>query len=317
MRAKKRNYYYLKKKKEAIKRLLTLVSLLFVLVGVVIVMFLMHWNPFKGFSASWLSSVVKDEAPKVINRGESLIKEELSKSSEGEDEQNFKGSVIFRIGIMSDTHGATENIKEALAQMQLDGVDLVVHLGDFTAGGDLNQLKEAYDALESSGMPYRVVPGDHDFNWIPDHSYSNFEKYFGRAGSSVVADKNVVVIMYENATDTTEESIDWLKTTLSKYSDTSAPILFFSAKPLYSPYFKAKEDARGADVVSLLIDKGVMYAFAGDTHVYAQYKDLSGRLNMVTVGALGEYKNPLPQWVLVNIYSSGDIEVKPKPLVDF
>ncbi len=316
MRSKKRNYYYLKKKKEAMKKLIIAASLFVVILSIIALAVFMHWNPLGGVSLSWITSVVKNDAPQVIDKGGEFIKDELSKSGESK-EQVSEGKIVFRIGVMSDTHGATANIKKALMQMQLNKVDLVVHLGDFTAGGELDQIKDAYNELESSGISYRVIPGDHDFNWVPEHSYSNFEKYFGEVGSSIVDDKNAIVVMYANASDTNEESITWLKTTLSKYSDTSKPILFFGAKPLYSPYFKAKEDAGGTGIIGLLVDADVAYAFAGDTHVFARYKDLSGKLDMVTVGALGKYKNPLPQWVLVNIYDTGRIEVKPEPLVDF
>ena len=123
--------------------------------------------------------------------------------------------------------------------------------------------------------------------------------------------------MYENSSnaDDSEANQEWLEKQIDLYKSKSN-ILIFSHRPFYSPYFPTKQDPHGDEIISQLKASGVRYVFAGNTHVFAKYKDYSEELNLVTVGAVGQYKNPLPQWVLVEISDKNEVVVDPQPLID-
>jgi len=229
------------------------------------------------------------------------LKAYIWKTTEPDGDQS---EVILKIGLVSDSHGYNENIKKSLAEMKGNDVDRVIHLGDFTAGGEEESFAGAYEYLEASDLPYTVIPGDHDFNWIPEHSRINYEHYFGESYSQLID--------LENG----KNGIGWLEDTLHSQSFESI-IIFFSAKPLYNPYFSSKNDPLGSEIIDLLVKYGVKYAVAGDTHVFAEYEDQSYEFNLITVGAVGAYKSPLPQWVLMDVYNNGNVVFTPHPLVDF
>ncbi|MCA9391798.1 metallophosphoesterase [candidate division WWE3 bacterium] len=225
---------------------------------------------------------------------------------------------VLRIGVMSDSHGADGLIQKAVNEMNDAEVNVILHLGDFSEGGEIEHFENAKEIFEKSGIAYHVLPGDHDFNWVPNYSRENFEAAFGSSYNQAYVYDKIGIILFENSIQLTgSEEIDWLKSSILNLEGEANVIVVFSARPLYSPYFPSKQDNNGGAVIDLLIDSGVKYAFAGDTHIFAEYRDLSDVLNIITVGAVGEYKNPLPQWVLVVVYDDGSIEVSPQPLVRF
>ncbi len=56
----------------------------------------------------------------------------------------------MRAGVVSDTHGYTENLQRAAEWLEAEGVDLIIHLGD-----DASDLAE----LRGIKMPLMSVPG--------------------------------------------------------------------------------------------------------------------------------------------------------------
>lgn len=254
------------------------------------------------------------EAANNVREEIGALPERLSETSLDE-EKKVRGTIVSQIGIISDSHGYSSNIESAVNRIKEADAELIIHLGDFTAGGEDHYFSQAKDILEASSLPYHVLPGDHDFNWFPQRSRTNYERHFGQSYDRAVVHEDLLILLYDNSTDPTNwiEKRDWLSHQLSANSDKS--VLFFSAKPLFNPYFPTKIDANGEEIISLLNESGVRYAFAGDTHIFARYLDQKDRINMVTVGAVGEYKNPLPQWVLVSITDLGEVIVDPRPLV--
>lgn len=227
-------------------------------------------------------------------------------------------AILLRIGVLADSHGSATNMKLAVDQMRVDEVQVILHLGDFTAGGEQEYFADAKRILDESGLPYYVLPGDHDFNWYPEHSRENYEQNFPDSYNRSFVLGGVGFLMLDNSINSVDaaDGVLWLSIAISNL-DRVQTVLFFSPKPLYNPYFASKIDPLGSEIIDLLAKNGIKYAFAGDTHVFAQYPDLTDRINLVTVGAVGEYKNPLPQWVLVNVYVDGTLRVFPKPIVNF
>lgn len=231
-----------------------------------------------------------------------------------------ESNIQLRIGVLSDSHGATDNMKKALALMSAESVDIVLHLGDFTAGGEAEMLQSAQNALEQSGIIFYTIPGDHDFNWVPEVSRANYETYFGRSYNQVVTINNVHVVLYENSVDLAD-NVDrqaWLKSTLDTIDDDEDTLLF-TARPLYNPYFAQKTDPDGEQLIAYLASQNVRIIVSGDLHLFSK-NDLQEPyefMTQYTAGAIGEYKNPLPQWLLVEVFDDGNVTVTPKPILSF
>ena len=76
----------------------------------------------------------------------------------------------FRVNQISDTHiGSvknwfTVNVNEIGAAMRDEAPDLVINTGDLSVNGadDLHDLVEAKRVHDALGLPYRVIPGNHD-----------------------------------------------------------------------------------------------------------------------------------------------------------
>lgn len=226
--------------------------------------------------------------------------------------------LVHTFGVLSDSHGYVDHMEKALREMNVVGVEYVFHLGDFTAGGEQDQFQMAYDVLSTAGIPFAVLPGDHDYNWVPSHSRDNFEHVFGPSYEQFIELEHATVILFDNSTTSIDD--EGKRTWLSEHLEVAKknkPIIFMSSHPLFSEYFPHKSDTYGEDIGAWLSDSGVEYTVAGNTHVFARYSDPNDEMRVITVGAIGEYKNPLPQWVLLEVYDDGTVVSKAQPLVDF
>jgi len=269
---------------------------------------------------SW-SGVLGSQARQMLSKSQRLLSsisqvDDLDGAFDREDEN--KGDVLLRIGLVSDSHGHTGNLERAVKMMEVEGVDLIIHLGDFTAGGEEEYFAEAYRIFSQSGLTYFVLPGDHDFNWVPNHSRVNFEKYFGQSYNQLHQVGSATIVLLENSVDLGNSvgKLQWLTEVLTNH-DPDQLLLFFSSRPLQNPYFANKNDPQGEEIIDLLVAAGVRYAIAGDTHIFSKYEHPDKDIVLVTVGAVGEYKNPLPQWVLMTVFMNGNVEFAPQPLTGF
>ena len=142
--------------------------------------------------------------------------------------------VVLTIGVVSDSHGYTESLGQAIHEMKGVPVDVILHLGDFSAGGELESFTGAREELDASNTPYAVIPGDHDFNWFPEHSRENYETTFGESYNQAFIEQNVGIILFENSIQDQLDIPDltWLRSTIDTITSQADIVLFFSARPL-------------------------------------------------------------------------------------
>lgn len=310
--ARQRNYYHRKRVKQ-IKKLVFGGGALVALV----ILIILGWPILSSSFSFDINGILTQIRENEYIQNPGSIPRELLGVKDEQDKTDLR--IDLTIGVVSDSHGADQNLAQAIQQMQAKEVDLIIHLGDFSGGGEEMHFNQANEILETSGRFYYVIPGDHDFNWFPEYSRTNYEAVFGASYNQQYTHNGWGIILYENSISIAGdiERRDWVKQALIEVGEKNEHIVFFSAKPLYSPYFSDKEDVSGPQVLALLSEAGVGYIFAGDTHIYAQYRDPSDQIDIITVGAVGDYKNPLPQWVYVILYENGMIEAIPQPLVQF
>lgn len=78
--------------------------------------------------------------------------------------------MTFRLAQISDSHLSADkpffvgNFERLAAHLQGDGPDLIVNTGDVTLNGavELSDLRAARRMHDAIGLPYRVIPGNHD-----------------------------------------------------------------------------------------------------------------------------------------------------------
>lgn len=261
------------------------------------------------------NSVVPSDNP--LNSGQSDVPKDIP--------------VSFSFLLFADSHSENNYLEKALEQgkKKAKNLQFVIGLGDYTEVGTVEELKVAKQVLDSAGVRYFVVPGDHDLWDSRDKknlATQNFRTVFGSTYQSFIY-KNVKFVLIDNADNylgLSETQIQWLKNELekAKNKDNVSMVFVFAQKPLYHPSSdhvmgaqtpKLKDQAK--ELISLLKDAGVNEFFAGDIHYFTRYTDQTG-LKMTTLGAVASAKNTqAPRYGLVTIYEDGsygveDVEIR-------
>jgi len=79
----------------------------------------------------------------------------------------------MRIGIVSDTHDDLAAVEAAVALFDREGVDAVVHCGDFVAPFSVTPFDVA-------GVDFYAVRGNNDGEWAVQSTVESFGTYLGR-----------------------------------------------------------------------------------------------------------------------------------------
>ncbi|PAU83115.1 YfcE family phosphodiesterase [Halorubrum salipaludis] len=98
----------------------------------------------------------------------------------------------MRIGIVSDTHDDLAAVEAAVSLFEREGVDAVVHCGDFVApfsvtpfdvGGDGSDRDAPGDRAPDAGFDFYAVRGNNDGEWAVESTVDSFGTYLGEAGT--------------------------------------------------------------------------------------------------------------------------------------
>ncbi len=233
-----------------------------------------------------------------------------------------EGEILFKFAIVADSHEDEVAFPMVLERIKGEGVNFLIHLGDLVNAGELEKLKQAKSFLDNTGISYYVIPGDHDYNWQPEHSLANFKQVFGvEQIYSSFEHGGFFFILFDNSDNTNEVDVTqmkWLKEQLESMTrqpdnQTTSNTFFFSHKPFFNPYFPDKVDTNGGTILDLLAEYKVSQVFSGNVHYFARYSDPQTGIDITTVGAAGTYKNPLPQYALVTVYEDGSFDIEAKP----
>ena len=87
----------------------------------------------------------------------------------------------MRIGIVSDTHDDLTAVEAAVALFEREGVDAVVHCGDFVAPFSVTPFDVA-DGPDA-GFDFYAVRGNNDGEWAVQSTVESFGTYLGEAGA--------------------------------------------------------------------------------------------------------------------------------------
>lgn len=237
----------------------------------------------------------------------------------------------FRFLLVADSHNDNVNLKKAVAsaKQQYPDLSFIIGLGDYTDVGTIDELNNAKKELDSSGLRYFVIPGDHDLWDSRDKQkdpLENFREVFGPSYQSF-SFKNFYFLLLNNSDNyigISKEQQGWINSELEKGKTAGNKGIFvFVHEPLYHPssdhYMGSVEKDLKTQAQSLILqlkNVGVKKVFAGDIHYFSEYEEPATKLPMMTVGAIVTDRNPqLPRYAVVSVFEDGltqveDMEIK-------
>lgn len=256
------------------------------------------------------------------------------------------GNIVFKFALVADSHADTDMLKNALFQAKVSGVKFVIGLGDYSDVGTIPELTTVKKIFDDSGLPYYVIPGDHDLWDARDKgksAISNFSQVFGTPYQSFSDSEIRFLLLYnsDNYNGVDDTQFSWLKSELDKKTDQTKSIYIFVHELLVHPtsdqvmgssrktggeagsarksdpgvLANVKLQNQAKELLDLFNQAKVGGVFAGDIHAFTTYTDMATNINMVTVGALTKERNTqAPRFAIVDVYDDGgynisDIEV--------
>lgn len=238
---------------------------------------------------------------------------------------------IFKFMIFADSHNDNENLKKVISQVKskYSDVAFIIGLGDYTDVGTVEELKNAKSVLDSSGLRYFLIAGDHDLWDSRDKGQNpntNFSKVFGPVYQSFNYNnfKFLLLDNSDNYIGILSEQQTWITEQLSiSKNEGLQGVLAFIHEPLYHPssdHYMGRVEAQlkkqAESLIYELKSAGVKKVFSADIHYFSQYEEPVTKLSMMTVGAVVAERNPqLPRFGIVFVYKDGstkieDVEVK-------
>lgn len=233
--------------------------------------------------------------------------------------QGGQRQIKTKFAVLSDTHSDSSNTRAALKQARDLGARFVMNTGDLTKVGSGEELTEAKRDFEEVGLPYFLIPGDHDI--YNSAGTGNFQEIIGPSYYS--SDREGVHLLSLDTSDTSvgvdSTQMTWLREDLEK--NVGIPTFIFMHLPIFHPTsprtiwekggnnLAVKEQAQ--EVINLLKGKGILATFAGDHHFSSNYTEPQSGVKMYIVGATTRERNlQKPRFDLVTVYNDNSFEVE-------
>lgn len=259
------------------------------------------------------------------------LTEKLSVSTKSTNSKDNISKPVFRFLLVADSHSDNDRLLKAIAQANPIFSDLafIIGLGDYTEVGTIDELKNAKNVLDSAGLRYFLVAGDHDLWDARDKDQdpaANFREVFGPTYQSFIFNnfKFLLLNNSDNYNGISLEQQNWITDELeqAKQKEVSGVYVFIH-EPLYHPssdhYMGRVEKAVKKQAEGLIFQlkaAGVKKVFSGDVHYFSQYEEPVTKLPMVTIGAITIERNPqVPRFAVVSVFEDGttkveDVEIK-------
>ncbi len=208
-----------------------------------------------------------------------------------------------RISIFADSHGDSLNMTKAITLAKESNSTTLLHLGDLTNLGLVDDLQKAYSELAASGMTFYAIPGDRDL-WQTSGP-QNFKSVFGET-HYVFNIKDSKLVVFDNSmnfSNIPQQDLDWFFTQVP-----DADFVFLS-QPLYHPSNKVMGNFEGEEIINVkkqanqmldaIRDSEVKAVFAAEHHMSSETQDpVNEKLTHYVMGAITSTINERPQSIL-------------------
>ncbi len=239
-------------------------------------------------------------------------------------------NLVFRFLIVADSHNDNANLAKVIDRAKDSYPDLkfIIGLGDYTEVGTITELEETKKQLDSSGLRYFLIPGDHDLwdcrnrNLLPAVCFS---QVFG-PNYQTFTFENFKFLLLDNSDNYTgfdTGQLKWITDELDKSKQEGVRgILVFLHEPLYHPssdhimgWVTKELKIQAGGLVFQLKAAGVTQVFTGDIHYFSQYLEPKTGIAMTTIGAVTSEKNPqAPRFAVVSAFEDGRIKVEDREI---
>lgn len=198
----------------------------------------------------------------------------------------------LKVAVVADIHDDWVNLKKALDMAKERGVKMVIVAGDMTLEGEKEELARAKEVMETSGIKYKVVPGNHDLY----QGAGMFGEVFGDDfGSIYLDDKNKIILLNNGSwKGLGVKQKTWLEKEVVGCREIRCIVV--GHMPLnrnYSAHVMGEDSKmvtqEAAWLLKLLVDNGVKEMMVGHIH-HAQTYTLQG-LTTNMVGAISRDRN--------------------------
>lgn len=227
--------------------------------------------------------------------------------------------VVYKLALVSDSHSDTTYYPKILDEIKNENANMIIHLGDQVDTGSIESLQAAKTLLEQTGIPWVAIPGDHDHTFWPSRSLSAYNQVFGEDHFYVETDYFIAVGINNSNRESgaTPETMDWLKTQLdSTATNDPRPKLIFIHIPITNNIFSRSmmdendtTKTQAETLLQLALSRSPSEIFNGDLHSYSHFKEGQTGVMMTSVGASGSYKNPIPQYIIIDFYDDFTYQV--------
>ncbi len=251
------------------------------------------------------------------------IKRNTHESSSSVSNENDSLNELGKFAVFSDIEGKNDSLKKLLGILNETGISNAIILGDLTSYGDVESLSEVRGILESSGLNYYAVPGDHDLAAsVEDGDTSglaNYKKIFGDIKTNAVIFGKKIILVNNSANHTVIDP----ETVRLFESNVGGADFIAMAQPLYNPILSRSmgvidgvEDTavkeQADSMLSFIRQSKVAGIFSGDIHMSGDYVDpIRSSLHHYFVGSVTDTPSlPSPSFSIVTVYGDGRFNVE-------
>jgi hypothetical protein len=195
----------------------------------------------------------------------------------------------FSFAVMADTHFGHpmfDVIRDAAASMK---PDFAVSVGDTTNNGTDDEYAVYLDKINSTGIPWFTVPGNHEYRTPEGHTGTEgqvrFKRIFGKQDFAFTHCGWKFILIDIVAMDTLlPGQFSWLKKQLEGFDGKAA--VFMHYPPGVIPKWQGGYwTANGKEFLATLEEHRTPYFFSGHIHVYDRIK--LGPTNYIITGGGG------------------------------
>lgn len=226
--------------------------------------------------------------------------------------------IINRFAVLSDTHSDSDYTKKAVKQAKEAGAGYLIHSGDWTKVGTIEEFKNQKQIFDLSGLPYYGVMGDHD-RW--QSAEKNFELVFGPRFESFDRGgfHHILIDSSDIKNGLGNDQLSWFERDLE--GNRSKKIIIIMHLPIYHPTSdRTISDKSGSDperqrqtqrFLNLIKGNKIIAIFSGDHHLSSSYTEPKTSVKIFISGAVTQERNfQTPRFSLVEIYEDYSIKVK-------
>ena len=200
-----------------------------------------------------------------------------------------------KFGVMADVHMDWNNLKKAIDLAQSRGERRIIIAGDLTSVGSKKELVAAKKVLDESGMPYFVVPGNHD-RYTGDRTKEDiFGEVFEKSYQSL-KEGSLKLILVDNGGKAGLGGVqtEWLKKEVEECRVwVCVAVMHMPLENNFSEHVMGEGSTavtlEAALLIKMLKEAGVKEIVAGHLHYASTYE--IGGVRTILVGAVAEARN--------------------------